>query len=351
MMYYMKKFFSWIKKYFIPHEENDYKPHSLSHSSMLAVLFVIIFIQLFALISMFSPVTNRTNFLASVLPAVLTSITNEKRAENAVAPLAQNDLLQKAAQLKAEDMATRGYFAHTSPDGKLPWYWFNSVGYAYSYAGENLAVNFFDSKDVAEAWMDSPAHRANIVKKDFTEIGIGIAHGMFEGVDTVFVVQFFGTPSVAKATPIIAIKNTTKEVKNVVTIVATTNTVPAVLIAETPKVTTDPWVLSEVVNVSAVAQSSIIHQSPVKLFIQKIITSPRSSSALLHQGIFVFVVLALLLAIFIKREIQHPLIIARGVALISLIVFLGFLNIHISNIQIVVPMDDIYASTVEVLPK
>ncbi len=322
---------------------------------MLAVLFVIIFVQIFALIGMLAPVGKRTSMLASVLPAVLTSITNSERLQNNAGPLTQNDLLQKAAQLKAEDMSERGYFAHTDPDGNLPWYWLNRVGYVYSYAGENLAVNFFDSKDVADAWMLSPAHRANIVKKNFTEIGIGVAHGMFEGNDTVFVVQFFGTPAIAQKSPKFVVKkpiiNTEKK-----TIVATTPEAPVLLASEIFNEFADARVLGEevdasnVLGVPASVQSVISKESPIRLFIQKILTSPRNSSLFLHQIVFVFVVLALLLAIFIKREIQHPVIIARGFALIAVIVLLGFANIHIANIQISVPMDDLYASTIQSLP-
>ena len=61
--------------------------------------------------------------------------------------------------MKAQDMATLGYFAHVSPDGKTPWYWIEKVGYDYQYAGENLAINFSDSKDVTNAWMASPLHK------------------------------------------------------------------------------------------------------------------------------------------------------------------------------------------------
>ncbi|MEI6553150.1 MAG: CAP domain-containing protein, partial [bacterium] len=75
-----------------------------------------------------------------------------------------------------------------------PWYWIDQTGYQYSSAGENLAVNFDYSKDVVQAWMNSPTHRANIVKAKYQEIGIGIAEGFYQGRPSVFVVQMFGTP-------------------------------------------------------------------------------------------------------------------------------------------------------------
>jgi hypothetical protein len=92
-------------------------------------------------------------------------------------------------------MAARQYFAHYSPDGTSPWYWFDEVGYVYAHAGENLAVHFSDSGEMVEAWMKSPTHRANIINQQYTEIGIGTARGRYEGFDTVFVVQLFGTPA------------------------------------------------------------------------------------------------------------------------------------------------------------
>jgi hypothetical protein len=98
-------------------------------------------------------------------------------------------------------MAANEYFAHYSPDGVSPWHWFNRAGYVYAHAGENLAIHFTDSTEVVEAWMKSPAHRANIVDSKYTEIGVGTAKGTYEGYDTVFVVQLFGTPGKQRPTP------------------------------------------------------------------------------------------------------------------------------------------------------
>jgi len=91
-------------------------------------------------------------------------------------------------------MASKGYFAHYSPSGLSPWYWFTKAGYSYKKAGENLAVNFKDSDDVVRAWMNSPTHKANIVKEGYTEIGIGIAEGVYQGKKATFVVQLFAAP-------------------------------------------------------------------------------------------------------------------------------------------------------------
>ena len=138
--------------------------------------------------------------VGTILPAVVVDLTNEERADEAAVPLVRNSLLDEAARLKAEHMAKNSYFAHHSPDGVSPWYWFERVGYTYAHAGENLAIHFTDSSAVVEAWMQSPTHRANIVNNNYTEIGVGTAKGTYDGFSTVFVVQLFGTP----AAPVVA---------------------------------------------------------------------------------------------------------------------------------------------------
>lgn len=137
--------------------------------------------------------------VSTVLPAVVVDLTNEKRADLDEAPLRRNVLLDAAAKLKAEDMAKNEYFAHYSPDGVSPWYWFAQAGYTYAHAGENLAIHFTDSSEVIEAWMKSPSHRENIVNSLYTEIGVGTAKGTYEGYDTIYVVQLFGAPAIAPA--------------------------------------------------------------------------------------------------------------------------------------------------------
>ena len=79
-----------------------------------------------------------------------------------------------------------------------PWFWFAEANYQFSYAGENLAVFFGDSEDVVDAWLNSPSHRANLLNQQFTEIGIAVAEGTYQGQETTFIVQLFGTPAVAQ---------------------------------------------------------------------------------------------------------------------------------------------------------
>lgn len=343
----MKGLFKWIKKYFIPHEHNDYKPHFLRYESTLFVFLVIIIIEVAFLAQVFI-VFDKTSFLASVLPGVLTTLTNEERAQNDANPLRQNALLTKAAQLKAQDMANNGYFAHTSPDGKTPWYWLNQVGYNYSMAGENLAVNFFESRDVAEAWMNSPTHRANIVKKNYTEIGIGVASGVYEGSNTVFVAQFFGTPVITQAPPTkpivtTPVKPTPKPQTPTRTNPATPKTNPSVLPTSVAIAPTTVQVLGEETASAGAVQTPTIFSS-MKMFVEKILSSPREYVTYIFVGIILLFVLALLLAIFIKIERQHPVIIMRGVTTIAIILVLTFVNIKLLNTKTKLPSDDMSAS-------
>jgi hypothetical protein len=135
---------------------------------------------------------------AAVVSAILVDLANGDRASNDRAILKMNPVLVTVAQAKANDMAAKGYFAHTSPEGVDPWHWFKEAGYSFTYAGENLAIDFVDSADVERAWMDSPTHRENILNSHYTEIGIATAEGVYEGHPTVFVVQEFGAPSTSE---------------------------------------------------------------------------------------------------------------------------------------------------------
>lgn len=117
---------------------------------------------------------------------------NEVRQDDGLPTLLVNQNLKNAAQAKAENMAALGYFSHNGPEGQTPWQFMEEAGYDFSYAGENLAVDFFDVNTVTEAWMQSEGHRENILNVDFTETGIGVASGMYNGREVLFFVQMFG---------------------------------------------------------------------------------------------------------------------------------------------------------------
>lgn len=193
--------FKWLKRQFVPHEINGFRPLFLRRKSAITLAGALVIVELvfFVLPTLYFPQYARDLNLTSVLPGVLTNLTNEARQKNNLPALAVSPILTQGAQLKADDMATKSYFAHNSPEGRNSWYWFNLVGYKYVYAGENLAVNFSDSERVTEAWLKSPTHQANIVGRSYTEMGTGIASGRYKGRESIFVVQHYGTPKPGSA--------------------------------------------------------------------------------------------------------------------------------------------------------
>lgn len=190
-------FFAHLRDHFIPHHRNNYHPHVFSHSltSLFALLLVAVKVFSLSYISLGPAIPA---FSSAITSENIISLTNMNRFNFGLKALSANGILDQAAQKKAEDMAVKGYFSHTSPDGRLPWDFIQDSGYNYVMAGENLAVNFTEAENVEQAWMDSPSHKANILNKDFEEIGIGIAQGQYSGRNTVFVVQMFGVPAEQK---------------------------------------------------------------------------------------------------------------------------------------------------------
>ena len=128
----------------------------------------------------------------------LLSGTNAARSANGLAPFALNSKLNSSAQAKAQDMADKNYWAHVSPDGTEPWYFFDQAGYSYVRAGENLAYGFMTSQGAVDGWMNSPSHRANILG-DYYDVGFGIVNApdyQNSGQQTI-VVAHYGTEAMA----------------------------------------------------------------------------------------------------------------------------------------------------------
>lgn len=120
--------------------------------------------------------------------------TNEARIAAGLQELRVSPLLQAASADKALDMASVGYFSHSSPKGVEPWDWIDKNRYAYLLAGENLAINFSDPEKLLAAWLGSPEHKANILNPAYRDIGVSVQRFQKLGRDYTVVVQFFGTP-------------------------------------------------------------------------------------------------------------------------------------------------------------
>lgn len=182
--------------FWLPNENNDYHPHSLKFRRMFFYASTAVAMKIIvAVFVVLLPVT------AWLTPDVLTQeskqiviLTNDLRQSLNLQALKENSTLNQAAYNKAEDMLLQQYFAHIGPDGKRVSGWLKALGYNYHIAGENLAMGFASAEEVVTAWQNSPTHYANLVDPSFTEIGVSMVSGDYNGVDTSLVAQFFAYP-------------------------------------------------------------------------------------------------------------------------------------------------------------
>ena len=125
--------------------------------------------------------------------------TNQNRKQNGdLAPLTENATLDATALAKVNDMFNQQYFAHVSPTGLSVGTQVTRAGYDYIMVGENLALGTFDSgKSIVDAWMGRPGHRANILQPHYTDIGVGVKQGEYQGNTVWIAVQHFGLPHTA----------------------------------------------------------------------------------------------------------------------------------------------------------
>ncbi|QBP41176.1 CAP domain-containing protein [Paenisporosarcina antarctica] len=116
--------------------------------------------------------TEQAGSISNIEQQVLT-LTNQERAKAGLKALATDAKLMNAAREKSTDMRTNKYFSHTSPTFGSPFDRMKALGIDYRAAGENIAMGQKSADEVVKAWMDSPGHRENIMKANFTHIGIG----------------------------------------------------------------------------------------------------------------------------------------------------------------------------------
>ncbi len=192
-----------LKKHFIPHEGNDYHPHILHAKRTVFYAAFLILIKVFVIAyAVVIPIEAFTapDVLAAQGSRIL-ALTNDLRKQQGLPALARVAILDRSAGARAADMAANGYFSHVSPAGRTLATFLGNVGYRYSTAGENLAMGFSDASEVINAWIQSPTHYANLVDHEFTETGIGVDEGLYDGAQTVFVAEHFGLPQSAGEQP------------------------------------------------------------------------------------------------------------------------------------------------------
>lgn len=191
--WWRRLFSHYLKNHLVPHKGNHHLPHLLHHHKLVGLSMLLVAVKVLALAAP-AMIPFGATYSSAITPSNIISLTNATREANGLETLSTNELLSTAASMKARDMLANQYFSHTSPAGVTPVVWIDKVGYSYQVVGENLAVHFSESEDVQAGWMASATHRANILDRRFTEIGVGVAQGTFEDVESIFVVQMFGTP-------------------------------------------------------------------------------------------------------------------------------------------------------------
>lgn len=329
-----------LKHIFIPHKQNDYKPHFFREASILSItVFAIVLLLVSASSRMYIKSTNMT---AAVLPAVLVDLTNNARTSSNEYPLVRNSILDHAAELKAEDMARNGYFAHTSPAGITPWYWFDKAGYVFAYAGENLAIDFTESADVENAWLNSPTHKANILNDHFSEIGIATFDGVYQGNQTTYVVQMFGTPARMNKTeiPVSSAPNVKEpspmppkpKSTPITTALALTPVVKGESVSNTNNLETivDTKEFAVVKNTSVEETTSLppdhSYAMQYSTWYEKLIFRIPDYTDRMYQVVIWITLIALIIMMVIEARHHHPKNIMYGVLVLMLVCCLIYIN-------------------------
>ena len=125
---------------------------------------------------------------------------NQTRASNGLPAFCVQRTLQKAARAHSQEMLDKDYFSHDSYNGetfgsRLKRFGYTSSGYGYYTVGENIAWgsgSYGSPGSIFKGWMNSTGHKANILNKNFREIGIGARTGTYEGYAgaTMYTVDF-----------------------------------------------------------------------------------------------------------------------------------------------------------------
>jgi hypothetical protein len=134
-----------------------------------------------------------SSYASAEYVAEVLRLVNVERAKVGLNPLCLSTQLTQAAQVHSNDMATNNFMSHTGSDGSSAAVRVDRTGYKFSWRGENVAAGQASPAGVMDSWMNSPDHRANILRPEFTELGVGYAlnsNAQFKHYWT----QVFGTP-------------------------------------------------------------------------------------------------------------------------------------------------------------
>jgi len=318
-----------IKDVFIPHEGNDHKPKVLRPKSLISYALIAIIIKL--TVTGFLFVTYPTPAeLAAIISSNMISLVNESRVEAGVEPLKENFVLASFSQNKGEDMITRDYFSHDTPEGKRPWQWIDRSEYDYVYAGENLAMDFSSAEVVHAAFMKSPTHRKNILNPKYKEVGMAVLKGEMNGNQTILLVEFFGTQRKDLST------------------LASTKPIPTEPEIEQSIPASDTYpVAGEEISAGIAGEETsspveqVVDSTPVGSAAEGVIvvvTDQKTSKALVdlvieYSNIFfiaflIFILISFALNVFVKVKVQHASIILQSIVVIALLISIILVKFH-----------------------
>lgn len=314
------------KLLFFPVKENDYRPVLLDSKYLFYVVLGFFFIKaFFGILSLNLP---QNIFFADITKTAILSYINSERNSLGEVQLKENDKLNEAAMLKAKDMMTYGYFAHNSPSGITPWFWFSKVGYSYKYAGENLAIGFLESDEVYNAWLNSQSHKDNMLNPNYKEVGTAILEGSFNGNKTTIIVQLFGNPQTVKIPTVV--KATTKPKTEVVKVIPKAQTEPITPKDKEPEVVRET-VLSETAEYPVIkkADDYTIKDLEYFKFIKFVNSIVYGNGEILRNINYVLLALIsimLLINIIFNFQIQHADLILRSLLIVIILAILLFIN-------------------------
>lgn len=301
----MRKHF---KKYFIPHAGNKFEPHILHPKRCW--FYAALGLGIKAALLIFVLLLPAQAFLMPDILAVEQSkiimLTNNFRLSENRSKLYENPKLAASAFAKAKDMAEREYFSHETPDGRRLENFLRDINYKYIYAGENLAIGYFDAESVLSAWKESPTHRANLLDSDYTEIGVGMANGKYLNSPNLFIAQHFGRPTAESA--VAGVKNDLNQEPFISASMAAQKEIELPPIKNS---TASGLKNSEFSLLSKYSVAKHVLSGTMPIF---------GFSKMLYFAMVIFFVLALFLNISVEYKIQHRYAIIRSLALIGFLV-------------------------------
>ncbi len=91
----------------------------------------------------------------------------------AAAPLRANPVITAVAQAHADDMAAKGYFSSTSPQGRTLGQRVSASGYTWAFVAENIASVRPPADSVLQSWMAEGGQCRNLMSSDYADAGVG----------------------------------------------------------------------------------------------------------------------------------------------------------------------------------